>query len=293
MPRSPRLHIPAAFYHVTLRGNHRQNIFFTPADRRLFDDLTAAVLEQFTARLHAYCLMTNHVHLLVQVGDTPLGRLMLRIVGRYARAVQSRLHTTGHLFEKRYHPILVDADEYLLELLRTSTSIPSALIGSTVLPTIRGQVITPISARRRNPASPPTFHCACFIPSATVRSRRMSDSSIGASTHPPPHHSPGATPMIPASSAAMTSLPRCSALHGDPDHAKRFVDLIDEACQQFSVTTDALFSASGQRHLTKARAWIAHQAIILRIASLSEVARTFGRTEGVLRQSVKRHFNHP
>jgi putative transposase len=118
MQRAPRLHVPAAHYHVTLRGNHRQNIFFSPADRQLFDEITAEVLDRFTARLHAYCGMTNHVHMLIQVGDTPLGRLILRIAGRYARTVQKHLRTTGHLFEKRYHPILVDADEYLLELLR-------------------------------------------------------------------------------------------------------------------------------------------------------------------------------
>ncbi|MGH8175516.1 MAG: transposase [Steroidobacter sp.] len=62
MPRPLRLHVPGAFYHVTLRGNHRQDIFFTPADRRLFKDITAGVLERFIARLHAYCWMTNHVH---------------------------------------------------------------------------------------------------------------------------------------------------------------------------------------------------------------------------------------
>jgi putative transposase len=118
MPRPLRIHVPGAFYHVTMRGNHRQNIFFSPADRRLFDDITAEVLERFAARLHAYCWMTNHVHMLIQVSDAPLGKLMLRIAGRFARTVQRHLHTTGHLFEKRYHPILVDADQYLLELLR-------------------------------------------------------------------------------------------------------------------------------------------------------------------------------
>jgi putative transposase len=118
MPRPLRIHVPGAFYHVTMRGNHRQNIFFSPADRRLFDDITAEVLERFAARLHAYCWMTNHVHMLIQVSDAPLGKLMLRIAGRFARTVQRHLHTTGHLFEKRYHPILVDADRYLLELPR-------------------------------------------------------------------------------------------------------------------------------------------------------------------------------
>jgi putative transposase len=118
MPRPLRIHVPGAFYHVTLRGNHRQSIFFAARDREIMSSIVAEVVERFEARLHVYCYMTNHVHALIQVGDAPLGRLMLRIAGRYARTIQKGLRTTGHLFEKRYYPVLVDADEYLLELLR-------------------------------------------------------------------------------------------------------------------------------------------------------------------------------
>lgn len=110
--------LPGAFYHVTLRGNHRQDIFVQSADRQILNEIVAEVMEQFGARLHAYCWMTNHIHALIQVSDVPLGSLMLRIAGRYARTIQAGLHTTGHLFEKRYQPVLVDQDEYLLQLLR-------------------------------------------------------------------------------------------------------------------------------------------------------------------------------
>ena len=116
--RKPRLHIPAAFYHVTLRGNHRQDIFFTADDRILLNAIVAEVIAGYGARLHAYCWMTNHTHMLIQVGDVPLGRIMLRIASRYARQIQARFRTTGHLFERRYHAVLVDVDSYLLELLR-------------------------------------------------------------------------------------------------------------------------------------------------------------------------------
>ena len=118
MPRSPRIHAPGAMYHVTLRGNHRQDIFFTPADRSLLTHIIRDILVDCGAQLHAYCYMTNHVHALLQVSDTPLSKIMLLMAGRYARRVQARLETTGHLFEKRYHALLVDADEYLLALLR-------------------------------------------------------------------------------------------------------------------------------------------------------------------------------
>jgi len=69
-------------------------------------------------RVHAYCWMTNHVHLLMQVSEVTLGRAMQRIASRYARAVQKRRGTTGHLFERRHRAILIDADSYLLELIR-------------------------------------------------------------------------------------------------------------------------------------------------------------------------------
>src|SRR5262245_37799048 len=118
MARKLRLHFPGALYHVTLRGNHRQDIFFSLADRALFEALTAEALDRYEALLHVYCWMTNHVHMMIQVGNEPLGRVVHDIAGQYARKVQKYLHTTGHLFEKRYHAVLVEADEYLLALLR-------------------------------------------------------------------------------------------------------------------------------------------------------------------------------
>jgi REP element-mobilizing transposase RayT len=118
MPRPHRLHVPGGVYHVILRGNHRQPIFHQPSDRAMLDGLVADSLARFGARAHAYCWMTNHVHLAVQVADAPLGRIMQRIASQYARRVQWRLPTTGHLFERRYHAILVDADAYLLQLTR-------------------------------------------------------------------------------------------------------------------------------------------------------------------------------
>lgn len=60
MPRPLRLHVPGALYHVTLRGNHRQNIFHTTHHRQILADLIAEVITRFDARLHTYCFMTNH-----------------------------------------------------------------------------------------------------------------------------------------------------------------------------------------------------------------------------------------
>ena len=72
MPRKPRLHVPSGLYHVILRGNAGQDVFLTPADRSLFYDLLAEGVVRFGYRVHAFCLMTNHVYLALQAGETPL-----------------------------------------------------------------------------------------------------------------------------------------------------------------------------------------------------------------------------
>jgi putative transposase len=118
MPRPLRIHVPGAFHHVTLRGNHREKIFRVDSDRLLLNTIVELALAKHAARIHAYCWMTNHLHMLIQVGADPLANLIRRIASGYARAFQANRDTTGHLFENRYHSVLVDTDTYLLELVR-------------------------------------------------------------------------------------------------------------------------------------------------------------------------------
>ena len=103
---------------MTLRGNHQRPIFLADRDRSLLNTIVARAIDNFDARLHAYCWMTNHLHLLLQVGVVPLSDPMRNIAAEFARAMQIKLQTTGHFFERRYHATLVDADAYLLELIR-------------------------------------------------------------------------------------------------------------------------------------------------------------------------------
>ena len=74
MGRPLRLHAPGAMYHVTLRGNHQHDIFFEAGDPNRLNALFAETIDRFGARLHAYCYMSNHIHVLIQIGDVPLGR---------------------------------------------------------------------------------------------------------------------------------------------------------------------------------------------------------------------------
>ena len=118
MARKPRLHYIGALYHVMVRGNGGQNIFTDDKDRYRFYLFLQEGVEKFGHRIHAFCLMNNHVHLAIQVGDKPLSRIMQNLCFRYTQWVNSRQKRVGHLFQGRYKAIVVDADAYLVEMVR-------------------------------------------------------------------------------------------------------------------------------------------------------------------------------
>jgi REP element-mobilizing transposase RayT len=117
MPRKPRLHSPGAVYHVMLRDNARQNIFFDADDRLRFVAFLRDGMERFGFRVHGYCLMTNHLHLALQVGDIPLSRIMQNLALRYTKWVNWRQNRGGHLFQGRYKAIMIEADNHLAQLV--------------------------------------------------------------------------------------------------------------------------------------------------------------------------------
>lgn len=116
MARKPRIHTPGAIYHVILRGNARQDIFSDDKDRYRFYDILQKSCERFRNRIYAFCLMTNHVHLAVQISEIPLSRIMQNVSLRYTQWFNWRHKKSGHVFQGRYKAIMVDADAYLLEL---------------------------------------------------------------------------------------------------------------------------------------------------------------------------------
>lgn len=118
MPRKPRLHYPGAVYHVILRGNSGQDIFFDAGDRTRFFLLLQESVERFGHRIHAFCLMTTHLHAAIQVGDVPLSRIMQNVGFRYTQFINRKYKRSGHLFQGRFKALLIDVDSYLLELIR-------------------------------------------------------------------------------------------------------------------------------------------------------------------------------
>jgi putative transposase len=116
MARKPRVHFPGALYHVIVRGNQGQTIFREPKDYRLYLKFLREYKKYFGFLLHAYVLMPTHVHLLIEVGDQNLSKMMHRLQFRYTRNFNLKYKTWGHLFQGRYKAILCDRDAYFLEL---------------------------------------------------------------------------------------------------------------------------------------------------------------------------------
>jgi putative transposase len=117
MARKPRLYYPGACYHVILRGNARQNVFYNDAERCRFCLLVQEAIERFGFHLHGFCLMTNHAHLAVEVGQVSLSRIMQNICCRYSRWINLQHKRIGHLFNGRFKAIMIDADSYLSQVV--------------------------------------------------------------------------------------------------------------------------------------------------------------------------------
>jgi putative transposase len=118
MARPLRIEYEGAVYHVTSRGNAQQDIFLADSDRELFLEILGDTVKRFGWICHAYCLMTNHYHLLVETPEPNLSRGMRQLNGVYTQAF-NRGHTrTGHVLQGRFKAILVEKETHLLELVR-------------------------------------------------------------------------------------------------------------------------------------------------------------------------------
>ena len=118
MSRPLRIQYADAWYHVMNRGRRGDEIFTKAEDYAAFIDLLRQIVEDYHVRVSAYCLMSNHYHLLVQTPDSNLSRAMRHLNGVYSQRYNRMHHFDGQLFRGRYKAILVEADSYLLELLR-------------------------------------------------------------------------------------------------------------------------------------------------------------------------------
>ena len=288
MPRRPRLHLPGGFYHTILRGNGRQEIFFDDEDRHEWQRLLQDGLTRHQHRLHAYCWMTNHVHMAIQVGAEPLAGFMRFLASRYARYFNHKNQRPGHLFERRYRAILVQNDEYLKELLRYIHLNP-----------VRARVVT-------DPANYPwsshnaylrltdvdwlTVDYLAAMFSVAQRGARLA--YVKFMTDQPSD----ATLRL-----LRNGIPDDERIAGDDDWIQSVLersgaatryrnldDVINDACQRHDVTETMLASRSRSRQYSSIRAEIALAATEHGCATVTEVARRFGRAHSGVSRAMNR-----
>jgi REP-associated tyrosine transposase len=287
MARKPRIHLPGGFYHVMLRGNDGQDIFPSDADRfRLYLLLQEGTC-RFGYRVHAFCLMTNHVHLLLQAGDIPLSRGMQNLAFRYTRWINWREKRTGHLFQGRFKALLIEGDSYLLELARYihlnpvragMTQNPEdhpwtshhAYLGEQNIPWLTTDAVL--------------GHFSATAGKARTAYARFVLDGVG-EEHRNDFHCGGDDPRILGSdSFATTALPAEEGIvpRATLDQVKGMI------VQIYGVDPAELQSPSQQRHLTEARAMLAWAARQSGAGNLEQVARIVKRGSGSLSSAVRR-----
>jgi REP element-mobilizing transposase RayT len=284
MARRPRVHVPGGFYHVTLRGNHQQRIFFADTDRLLLNEIVARALEQLESRLHAYCWMDNHIHMLVEVGESPLGCLMRQIASGFARRMQRNLGTTGHFFERRYHAKLVAVETYLKVAVRYIHMNP------VTAGMVRDPRDYPWSSHRHYLNGGGSWITTDFVLGmfGSTRSRAVAAYDQFLADEPIVDWESIVAGTSGSSDELDLDLRLMRERPFKPMAPRQSLDeLIGEACRLFMIASNRLDSPVRDPVISKVRAWIALQARERGIATLSDVARRLNRTEATLRQAMR------
>lgn len=282
MPRPPRLHVPGGLYHAVLRGNHRQAIFDGGSDYRCFEEILAAALERYGASLFAYCWMKNHVHLAVRVAEAPLGEVMRIVASRYARRRQWEIATTGHLFERRFRARLVDADGYLLALVRYVHLNP-----------IRAGIVAdpcdyPWSSHRAYLGAPqPDWLCTRpvldILGASATAARAAYRKLMGEQPSAAELEKIGMAPRADKESRTRQEAPAPMPHARASARAGRNLDAITaEVGAELGLAVGDLHSRRRHRELVQARVEVARRALREGVASLSQVAQHFGRVPSTL-----------
>lgn len=287
MPRKPRLHVAGGVYHVILRGNHREPLFGADKDRAYLNALVGDVVARFGLRIFAYCWMTNHLHLAVRVGDTPLHKPMQRVAMRYALHIHRDAGQAGHLFERRYRSILVDADRYLKSLVRYIH----------LNPVVAGMVAEPLAYRWSShrdylgratvPWVDTTFVLDMFGPAAAVARvryarfmRSYTDEDLAPFVRHESRDTRAMEPEVPARGGEPPAPGRT-----EPETLEQ---IAGRHCSQLGISLDALRCPSKARHLCSARLAIAREALAAGVATASELSRFLGRSPSALAQQLAR-----
>ena len=288
MARQPRVHVRGGFYHVIVRGNGGQPIFLHDADHLHLYQLLQEGTARFGYRVHGFCCMPNHLHLALQVGQVPLSKIMQNLSVRYTGWLNRRTKRMGHLFQGRYKALLVDADAYLLALIRYIHRNPvraalvkepadyrwsghRAYVGLESLPWLTTDWVLSLFESR----------------AGVARTRYEEFVDRGSQEgHRKEFHRGGEDARILGDEEFIhKALERESAPTG---RRVSFDRVVARVCQVYRLPQGALRGGNRNRVAAEARAVIGYLAVETGCATLTDVARRFGRDVSTLSKGVQR-----
>lgn len=287
MPRRARTHVAGGIYHVILRGNAREPIFFRTIDRDRLNDLFAEGLARYQCRLHAFCWMTNHLHAAIQVSDQPLSGLMCWLGSRYARYINRERNRTGHLFERRHRADLVSDDEYLLNLVRYihNNPVKAGLVKdagqyrwSSHRCYLGQDTLAWVTTR-------PVLSCFSHsVAQARLQYRQFMTAYTEWAPATVARNEEAANERLEPDELAMPCAP-----HADTDLSSRLDAIVEAFCTAAEISSAMVVGPGRQREAARVRGLICSEALSSGAATLSELAAYFGRAPDVISRSITRH----
>lgn len=288
MARKPRIHYPGCVYHVMLRGNAGDTIFFSDKDRLYFYSLLNESVYRYGYRMHAFCLMNNHVHFALQVGNIPLSKIIQNIAFRYARYINKQQMRIGHLFQGRYKAILVDSNVYIKDLVRYIHLNPArakmvssimdyrwsshqAYLGYEHLPWITTNWILSFFSENKSLAIEQYQKFILADGYESLENNYISNQK---------RHEVFSNDNFLDQLCNVDDLRNHSLL--------KVQDLVKLVSDYYSINPTLLISKSGKRFYTRVRAIIAFLAKEMNISTLTEVALYFNRDVSALSHAIKK-----
>jgi len=118
MARKPRVEYPGALYHIMCRGNNGEYVLKEDEDKTIYLDLIKKYKQKYNFKIFSYCIMDNHVHMLIEMDSIPISKIMQGIQQSFTQRYNKKYGRTGHVFQQRYKAQICDKDRYLLQLVK-------------------------------------------------------------------------------------------------------------------------------------------------------------------------------
>lgn len=288
MSRPPRIHVPGGTYYLVQSGGAGRTIFSCREDYAFLEQLLPAALRRNRAIAYAYCWIPDAIHLVVRAGDAPIGRLMQGLTSRYARQMHRHDGGSGHFFRTRYQAALIDADAYLVKLIRYVHHVP-VLAGLARHP---DEYTHSSLGVYRGLAGAPWISTRTVLAALAAEddpTGRAEDLLALCPDERDIHLFRGGG----ATASRVIGTPEF--VSGLPRHARTYrskislEQIIGAVTQALGVEREHVMSSSRRRDLALARALIAWFAIERRVATLTEVARRLNRDPSTLSVAISRY----